>query len=74
MYSTKKKPSGYKNINSTQSKKVKITEKQMEKLKEHAKKHKGGMNSPHMKNMIKFMKAGDSFSTAHKKAMELDKK
>jgi hypothetical protein len=27
-----------------------------------------------MKNMVKMMRAGDSFAKAHKKAMELDKK
>jgi len=40
-----------------------------ERLKEHAKQHKGGMRSKHMRNMVKFMKEGDSFAKAHKKAM-----
>ena len=44
------------------------------KLMEHSKMHKGGMNSKHMKNMVKLMRAGDTFTKAHKKAMELDKK
>ena len=44
-----------------------------ERLKEHAKQHKGGMRSKHMMNMKKFIKAGDSFEKAHKKAMAADK-
>lgn len=47
-----------------------LSKKTMDKLKEHAKLHKGGMNSKHMKDMVRFMKAGDSFDTAHKKAMK----
>lgn len=43
------------------------------KLKEHAKLHKGGMSSNHMKNMKKFIANGDSFSAAHTKAVKLDK-
>jgi len=43
-------------------------------LREHAKMHKGGMQSKHMKNMIKFMTNGDSFSKAHTKAKKLDGK
>jgi hypothetical protein len=31
------------------------------------------MNSAHMKNMKKFMKQGDSFITAHNKAVKKDK-
>tara|TARA_R100000388_G_scaffold77225_1_gene56211 strand:+ start:1865 stop:2158 length:294 start_codon:yes stop_codon:yes gene_type:complete len=50
-----------------------LTTKQMDRLKEHAKAHKGGMRGKHMRNMVKFMKAGDTFSTAHTKAMKLDK-
>jgi len=58
-----------------ESKKSKIlSEKDMERLKEHSKLHKGRMMGKHMKNMIKFMKEGDSFSVAHKKAKALDKK
>lgn len=56
------KPKGYKNISSSE----------MKKLKDHSKMHKGGMNSKHIKNMIKFMKKGDSFSKAHKEAKKLD--
>jgi len=48
-----------------------LSEKNNLKLREHSKKH-GGMNSKHMKNMVKFMKAGDSFSKAHMKAKKLD--
>ena len=44
-----------------------------EKIIEHSKLHKGGMNSKHIKNMIKFMKAGDSFNQAHNKAVKEDK-
>jgi hypothetical protein len=47
----------------------KLTQKQMEKLLEHSKQHKGGMRSKHMRDMIKHMKKGDTFSTAHNKAM-----
>jgi len=43
-----------------------------ERLKEHAKQHKGGMRSKHMRNMVKFMKEGDSFAKAHKKAMAME--
>jgi len=43
------------------------------KLKEHSKKHIGGMNGKHMKNMVKFIKNGDSFSKAHSKAKAMDK-
>lgn len=45
-----------------------------DRLKEHAKQHKGGMRSKHMKNMKKFIKEGDSFEKAHRKAMAEDKK
>ena len=50
-----------------------IDKSEMKRLKTHAKKHKGGMKSAHMKNMKKFMKEGDSFIKAHGKAMKLDK-
>lgn len=45
-----------------------------QKLREHSKKHEGGMTGKHMKNMVKFMRAGDSFSVAHNKAKKLDDK
>lgn len=45
-----------------------------ERLREHAKQHKGGMRSKHMINMKKFIKEGDSFEKAHRKAMAEDKK
>ena len=51
-----------------------LTEAQTKKLMEHSKMHKGGMASKHMKNMVKFMRAGDTFAKAHKKAVEMDKK
>tara|TARA_R100000654_G_scaffold63861_1_gene91227 strand:- start:1150 stop:1380 length:231 start_codon:yes stop_codon:yes gene_type:complete len=50
-----------------------LTEKQMNKLKEHSKQHKGGMRGVHMRNMVKFMKEGMSFTVAHNKAKKLDK-
>jgi len=50
-----------------------ISREMMSKLKEHSKQH-GGMGSAHMKTMVKFVKLGDSFSTAHKKAQALDMK
>ena len=50
-----------------------IDKTEMKRLKTHAKKHKGGMKSEHMKNMKKFMKDGDSFIKAHGKAMKIDK-
>jgi flagellar biosynthesis chaperone FliJ len=50
-----------------------ITKSEMKRLQSHSKKHKGGMNSAHMKNMKKFMKQGDSFITAHNKAVKKDK-
>ncbi len=50
-----------------------IDKTEMKRLKSHAKKHKGGMQSAHMKNMKKFMKDGDSFIKAHGKAVKLDK-
>ena len=75
-----KKPKNYKNINSSQTKPKKtekdekeISKPMMDRLKEHSKLHKGGMSSKHMKNMVKFMKQGDSFSKAHNKAVLLDK-
>lgn len=49
-----------------------LTDNQKKKLKEHAKFHKGGMNSKHMRNMVRFQKEGDSFKKAHEKAVKLD--
>mgnify|MGYP003654448427 CR=1 FL=1 len=51
-----------------------LTKKMQEKLREHAKLHTGGMKSKHMKNMIKNISNGDTFSVAHNKAKKLDKK
>ena len=51
-----------------------IDKTEMKRLKTHSKKHQGGMKSVHMKNMIKFMKAGDSFIKAHGKSVRLDAK
>lgn len=50
----------------------KLSQEQMGRLIKHSKMHKGGMQSKHLKNMIKFMKQGDSFSVAHNKAKKLD--
>jgi len=60
--------------NAPMGSKKKLTDAQMKKLEEHSKNHKGGMNSAHMKNMVKGMKEGMTFSKAHKMAMEKDKK
>jgi len=49
-----------------------LSEAQMNKLKEHSKKH-GGMSSRHMKMMVKLMKEGMSFSKAHNKTVEMEK-
>jgi hypothetical protein len=68
MYKSKKP------IKKSVKKSNKLSDNQMKQLKEHSKKHKGGMNSKHMKNMIKFMKNGDTFRIAHNKAVKLDKK
>jgi hypothetical protein len=78
-YHTNKKPMTKKPMNKKPMKKPmkkssKLSEKQMKQLETHSKKHKGGMNSKHMKNMVKFMKAGDSFIVSHNKAVKLDKK
>jgi hypothetical protein len=55
------------------NKKKDLTKVQMEQIKKHSKLHKGGMNSFHIKNMIKFMKQGSSFMKAHMKSQQLDK-
>ena len=52
----------------------KLSKKTMDKLREHAKLHKGGMRSKHMREMIKHMKKGDTFTTAHTKAVKAEKK
>jgi len=48
-----------------------LSEKDMLKLKEHSKLHKGGMRGKHMKNMKKFMLEGMTFTKAHNKAKKL---
>ena len=71
----KKKPMTKKPMNKKPMKKSgKLSEKQMKQLETHSKKHKGGMSRTHIKNMKKFMMAGDSFIVAHNKAVKLDKK
>lgn len=42
-----------------------LTDKQMKRLREHAKDHRGGMRSKHMRSMVKHMKDGHSFTKAH---------
>jgi len=54
-------------------KKNKLSESDKKKLKEHSKDFKNGMKSSHIKNMMKFMKEGNSFSVSHRKAVQLDK-
>lgn len=49
----------------------KVSNKNKDRLKEHAKKH-GGMNSRHIRNMKTFLREGDSFSIAHNKAKKID--
>lgn len=51
---------------------MELTKTQKDKLKEHSKYHKGGMRGKHMKNMVKFMKAGDTFTKAHNKSKKID--
>lgn len=51
-----------------------IDAREKKRLETHSKKHAGGMKSKHMKNMKKFMEAGDSFIVAHNKAKKLDNK
>jgi len=51
-----------------------IDASEMKRLKTHSKMHAGGMKSKHIKNMKKFMEAGDSFIVAHNKAKKLDNK
>jgi len=53
-------------------KKNKLSESDKKKLKEHSKDFKKGMNSTHIKDMMKFMKKGDSFSVSHRKAVKLN--
>ena len=60
--------------NSPSGIKKNLDKKTMDKLKDHSKLHKGGMRSKHMKEMVKNMKSGDTFSTAHTKAKKEEKK
>ena len=55
-----------KETNKRGSKKGQLTDAQKKKLKEHSKHH----SSKHMAMMRKDMKAGKSFSAAHKKAQK----
>ena len=45
-----------------------LDEKQMKRLKEHSKQHKGGMGSKHMRMMKRLMEEGMSFTKAHNRA------
>ena len=51
-----------------------IDKTEMKRLKTHSKKHKGGMKSQHMKNMIKIMSGKDNipFIVAHRMAVKMD--
>lgn len=76
-YHTNKKPmtSGMKNSKKPmKNNSKKLTDKQMKQLQTLSKKFKGGMSNTHIKNMKKFMMAGDSFTVSHNKAVKLDKK
>jgi len=42
----------------------------MDRMREHAKQHKGGMGSKHMRLMKKLMTEGMSFTKAHNRAMK----
>jgi len=55
-----------------QKKAIEISEAMRKRLLVHAKSHQGGMSGKHMKNMVKFIKSGDNFRTAHEKAVKLD--
>ena len=61
-------------VNKKKTNDKEISPAMMKRLKEHSKQHKGGMSSKHIKNMMRYLKQGDSFSKAHMKAVELDKK
>ena len=55
-----------------QKKAIEISEAMRKRLREHAKVHQGGMSGKHMRNMVRFIKAGDNFRMAHEKAVKLD--
>ena len=59
-------PTHYGGTNKRGSKKGQLTDAQKKKLKEHSKHH----TSKHMAMMRKDMKAGMSFTAAHKKAQK----
>lgn len=61
-------------FNSKTEKTKKLTKEDLGKLLKHSQSHEGGMKGKHMKNMIKFMKEGDSFKKAHEKAKKEDEK
>lgn len=49
-----------------------LTDKQMKRLREHSKEHRGGMRGKHMRDMVKLMKDGHSFTKAHNAAKKGD--
>ncbi len=61
-------------FNADTEKTKKLSNEDMSKLLKHSKSHEGGMKGKHIKNMIKFMKEGDSFKKAHEKAKKEDEK
>ena len=65
-----KRPTQSQMFEQSKSKKFQLSKQ----LKDHAKLHRGGLKSKHMKNMIKFMKQGDTFNEAHNKAKKEDLK
>ena len=50
-----------------------LSPKMSMKLREHAKQHKGGMASKHIKEMLKQLRAGKSFNKAHEIALKQEK-
>lgn len=61
-------------FNADTEKTKKLSNEDMSKLLKHSEAHEGGMKGKHIKNMIKFMKEGDSFKKAHEKAKKEDEK
>lgn len=69
-----KKPTPKTNLEAAKMRKFEgLTDAQIKKLREHSKSHPGGFRSIHMRNMVKFMKQGDSFNKSHEKAVKIDK-
>lgn len=51
-----------------------LSPKMSNKVREHAKLHKGGMNSKHMKIMVKHLRNKKTFKQAHELALKEEKK